>query len=499
MRRPQPRLFKGFRDVFAADIFAKQRIVDVVRTVYERYGFLPLETPSIEFVDVLGKFLPESNTPEGGIFAFRNPELGPNVPADDPNAWLALRYDLTASLARVVAAYAELKRPFRRYQLGYAWRMEKPGPGRFREFLQFDFDSVGVSGMAADAEACCVICDAFAALGFARGDYVVKVNNRKIIQGVLEHCGFTELDITAADSRAGTVVRAMDKLERLGMDGVRELLGTGRRDATSDFTAGANLDAAQIERIEEYLSAQVTSRAGFCDSVAKLVAGSLLGEEGVAELRQNDELLSALGYSEERVVFDPSIIRGMSYYTGPVYEGVLTREIVDEDGQVKQFGSVFGGGRYDNLVERFTGQKVPATGASVGVDRLAEAAKLLPQSRAARGCTADVLVTVMDKQRLADYFAMAQALRAAGINTELFLGSGGIGAQMKYADKLGIPLALIAGGDEFAAGVWQVKDLRLGRELSAQVESREEWRKGQPAQQSVPAGEVIEKIKASLQ
>ena len=492
MRRPQPRLFKGFRDVFAADIFEKQRIVDCVRAVYERYGFLPLETPSLEYVDVLGKFLPESHTPEGGIFALRNPEH--SGVDSDPNAWLALRYDLTASLARVCAQYAEIRRPFRRYQLGYAWRVEKPGPGRFREFAQFDFDSVGVPSVAADAEACCVICDAFEALGFARGEYVVKVNNRKIIQGVLERCGIAEADVTAESSQAGTVVRAMDKLERLGLTGVRELLGPGRRDQTGDFTPGAQLEPAQIELIENYLTAQSASRAAYLACTAELVAGSAAGEAGVAELAQMDSLLSALGYSEQRVVFDPGIIRGMAYYTGPVYEGVLLSEIRDEDGQLRQFGTIFGGGRYDNLVERFTGQKVPATGASVGVDRLAEAVKLLPGRPAPRSCTAEVLVTVMDKSRLADYFALAQQLRTAGINAELYLGSGGIGQQLKYADHLGIPLALIAGEDEFARGEWQLKDLRLGRELAAQVESREEWRKGQPAQQSVPAGEVVAKI-----
>ncbi|MCC7389364.1 MAG: histidine--tRNA ligase [Phycisphaerales bacterium] len=496
MTAPVPRCFRGFRDVFAGDLLLKQRMIETVRAVYERYGFLPLETPAVEFVDVLGKFLPEAGTPDGGIFSFRNPDLSPTAPDGDPDRWLALRYDLTAPLARVVAQYADLQRPFRRYQIGSVWRYEKPGPGRFREFTQFDFDSVGVPGSAADAEACCIICDVLEALGFGAGDYIINVNDRKILQGVLEVSGLAETDIGAEGSQASTVLRAIDKFDRLGRAGVVQLLGRGRKDETGDFTEGAHLEPSQIEKLEAYLDAKVASRSAVCDRLAGLVGSSPIGAEGVQELRDIDRYLTALGYGSDRVAFDPIVVRGLAYYTGPVFEGVLTKSIVDESGQARQFGSVYGGGRYDTLVERFTGERVPATGASVGVDRLLEAMKLLDGAR--RTATAQVLVTTMDKERTADYLALAQQLRRAGFATEVYLGKGAIGKQLKYADKLGYRFAVIVGGDEFAQGVAQVKDLQLGKQMADSVGSREEWRKGQPAQVTIPLGGLIDHLRGSL-
>jgi histidyl-tRNA synthetase len=496
MDRPRPRNYKGFRDTFPADLLAKQQMIDAVRKVYESYGFLPLETGAVEYVDVLGKFLPESNEPSGGIFSFRNPDLAAPRP-DDADLWLGLRYDLTAPLARVVAQYAGLPRPFRRYQLGTVWRYEKPGPGRFREFTQLDFDCVGVESVDADAEACMVICDAFEALGFSRGQYVVKVNNRKVLQGVLETCGLSDVDIQRDASQAATVLRAVDKLERLGLAGVVQLLGDGRKDESGDFTPGAQLTPAQTGRVVAYLSAKVDTRGGVCDALAELVGASAIGGEGVAELRQIDSLLGRLGFGEDQVCFDPTIIRGLGYYTGPVFEGVLALPTVDAGGQEKQFGSVFGGGRYDNLVERFTGERVGATGASVGVDRLLEAVKLL-RNGALPSATADVLITVMERERLGDYFELARKLRLAGVNAELYLAGGGIKKQLKYADKLGVPLALLIGSDEFAAGTVTVKDLRLGRELSSQIGDRDAWRKDQPAQVEVRLGDLVPKLQEML-
>lgn len=496
MTRPKPRNVRGFRDRFASDLLLKQRMIDTVRGVYEGYGFVPVDTPALEYVDVLGKFLPESATPEGGIFALRNPDLGPEAKASHPDYWMSMRYDLTAPLARVVAQNQELPKPFRRYQIGTVWRLEKPGPGRFREFTQFDFDSVGVKSVVADAEACMIMCDALAALGFDREDFVVKVNNRKIMQGVLEACGIGDADIGNIDSTGAAVLRAIDKLERLGMKGVLELLGSGRKDKSGDYTDGAGLEPKQIEKLEGYLGCGTGSRAEVCGELMSLVGDSALGREGVEELLTMDRHLTALGYGEDCVVFDPTIIRGLSYYTGPVYEGVLTREIKDEKGRPKEFGSIFGGGRYDDLVERFTGQKVPATGASAGVDRMLEAVKLLePQSRS---CTSRVLVTVMDKNHMSDYLRIGQQVRAAGIGVEVYLGSGNIGKQLKYADRMGIDLALIAGGDEFAQQEVQIKDLALGRELAAGIESNEAWRAERPAQQAVPADTLVETLKTMI-
>jgi histidyl-tRNA synthetase len=497
MGRPAARNVKGFRDLFSGDLLLKQRMIDTVRTVYERYGFVPLETPAVEFVDVLGKFLPEQQTPEGGIFAFRNPDASPAAPPDDPDLWLSLRYDLTAPLARVVAQYSQLQRPFRRYQIGSVWRYEKPGPGRYREFIQFDFDSVGVPSVAADAEACMVMCDVLEALGFARGEYAVKVNDRKIMQGILEACRLGETNINDEKSKAAAVLRAIDKLDRVGLPGVRELLGAGRKDASGDVTAGAGLAPAQIALIEAYLVARGATRAETCTRLTALVGETPAGKAGIEELSEIDRLLTSQGYADDRVSFDPSVIRGLSYYTGPVFEGLITREVLDEQGRPTQFGTVFGGGRYDGLVERFTGQQVPATGASIGVDRLLAAMSLLKADER-RAATAQVLVTVMDRARMPEYLGAARRLREAGINTEVFMGEGRIGNQLKYADKLDIPLAIVAGGLEFERSVFQVKDLRLGRALSGSIAAHDEWKKSQPAQREVAAKDLVSEVRRML-
>lgn len=493
MPRPVPRLVKGFRDIFSADVALKRALVDKVRTVYEAYGFVPLETPAVEYVDVLGKFLPESVTPAGGIFAFRNPDVAGPAVADDADSWLSLRYDLTAPLARIAAQYPDLPKPFRRYQVGPVWRYEKPGPGRFREFMQMDFDAVGVATVVADAEACCVMCDALEAIGFARGEYLVKVSNRKVMQGVLESCGLTgAFGSIAADERALAVLRAIDKLDRLGERGVVELLGRGRKDESGDFMPGANLSTAQIDTVLGYLRSGTTDRAQVCARLEHLVGRSPSGAAAVVELRQIDDALSAVECGPDRVTFDPTIIRGLAYYTGPVFEGVITKEIVDDEGQARQFGAVYGGGRYDDLVERFTGAKVPATGASIGVDRLLEAAKLCQPAR--RAATADVLIVVIERDQMQRYLAMANRCRTAGIKAETYLGEGGMRAQIKYADRLGIPFALICGGNEIERGVVQIKDLVAGAAAAANVESREAWRSGQTSQVEVPETTFVEEL-----
>jgi histidyl-tRNA synthetase len=487
LARPEPRLVKGFRDIFARDVALKREMIDTVRRVYERYGYIPLETPAVEFVDVLGKFLPEADKPDGGIFAFPNPDFDrPLVFGTHPDYWLSLRYDLTAPLARVAAQYVELPKPYRRYQIGTVWRYEKPGPGRFREFMQFDFDAVGTPRLAADAEVCCVICDAMEALGFGRSDYVVKVNDRKIMQGVLEVC-------EAGNEKSLAVLRAIDKLDRLGEAGVIDLLGPGRVDETGDKMAGAGLSKDQINVVLRYLRSGSAERGKVVADLDQLVGQTPTGKSGVAELREIDEYLRTLGYQDDRVSFDPTVIRGLAYYTGPVFEGVITKPIQDEEGITRQFGSVYGGGRYDDLVERFTGVKVPATGASIGVDRMLEALKLVRESGST--ATAQVLVVVVEQNRTIWYLEMAQKLRNAGLNAEVFLGEGGLGKQVKYADKVGIPYALIAGGDEFARGVVQIKDMAAGAAAAEKVASRDEWRKGQPAQREIPIGDVVAELR----
>lgn len=497
--RPEPRLVKGFRDLFAQDASLKREMIDTVRAVYERYGYMPLETPALEYVDVLGKFLPESATPAGGIFSFRNPDFAEGQ--GDAEKWLSLRYDLTTPLARVAAQYQqELPKPFRRYQVGSVYRYEKPGPGRFREFMQFDFDAVGVPSVLADAEVCAVICDAFGALGFERGEYSVRVNNRKILTGVLEACGFINSDSDAnitQNENGLAVLRAIDKLDRLGIKGVQELLGEGRKDESGDFTPGAKLSSQQIQLVLDYLQAgqDTSSRDGVLANLTTLVNNTRTGSAGIEELFKINNALTTMGYDETMVAFDPTIVRGLAYYTGPVFEGVITKQITDSEGQKRQFGSVYGGGRYDDLVERFTGVKVPATGASIGVDRMLEAMKLIrgPRPQA----TAKVLVLVIDPPRMPWYLQTTQKLRRAGIPTEMYLGEGGFKAQLKYADKLGIPLAVVAGGNELDKGVVQIKDLIAGKQLSVAT-SKDQRTPGGFAQREVPEASLIEEIKKSL-
>ncbi len=360
--RPVPRVPRGFRDLEAADVIARRKMLATISEVYERFGFEPLETPAIEYLDALGKFLPESDTPAGGVFSLR----------DDDSRWIALRYDLTAPLSRYYALNANrLTSPYRRYQIGPVWRQEKPGPGRFKEFYQCDFDTVGTESMVADAEICAVVATCFEALGIGRGDYILRLNNRKVLNGVLDAIALPE----DSDSRL-SVLRAIDKLDRLGTKGVRQLLGKGRLDDSGDFTEGAGLGSEQIEIVAGYLEATADDRAGVCARLRELVGASEVGAEGIRELEEIHQLLDAMDLGQEQVIFDPSVVRGLAYYTGPVVEAVLTID-VEEEGEKKEVGSVLGGGRYDDLVERFTGTRIPATGGSIGVDRLLAALELV--------------------------------------------------------------------------------------------------------------------------
>ena len=452
--RPTPRLPKGLRDIEAAELRQQQDMLGKIRAVYERYGFEPLETPAFEYTDALGKFLPDQDRPNEGVFSFQ--DVASETRGDkDPGEWVSLRYDLTAPLARYVAQnYQDMPKPFRRYAVGPVWRNEKPGPGRFRQFMQFDADTVGAESVAADAEMCMLAADTLEALGIKRGDYVIKVNNRKVLDGLREVVGLAGPE---NDAKWLTVMRALDKLDRLGDRGVRELLGKGRKDESGDFTPGAMLSDAAIDRILSFTGwgEQGSSSASTANNVAvtlanfeTAVSGSAAGREGTDDLKMLAELVEASGYGADRIRIDPSVIRGLEYYTGPVFEAELTFEVKDEKGRPVRFGSVGGGGRYDDLVARFTGQKVPATGFSIGVSRLQAALAALNKDKAS---TADgpVIVTVMEKERIADYQKMVQALRTAGIRAELYLGNPKkFGKQLEYADKRDSPCVVIQGSDE---------------------------------------------------
>ncbi|WP_127107359.1 histidine--tRNA ligase [Pararhodobacter zhoushanensis] len=486
-RRPQAETPKGFRDYFGAEVTARKEMLDRIARVYHRYGFDPLETSAVETVEALGKFLPDVDRPNEGVFAWQ----------EDEKDWVALRYDLTAPLARVAAQYRnDLPSPYRRYAMGPVWRNEKPGPGRFRQFYQCDADTVGASTVAADAEICAMLADVFEDLGLG-GDFIVRINNRKVLNGVMEAAGVLDpADPEKFAEERGIVLRAIDKLDRLGEAGVRALIGEGRKDDSGDFTKGAGLPDASADIVLAFTAARRDSGAETCAELRRLVGDSVMGAEGVAELEEMAALLAAQGYGADRVVIDPSVVRGLGYYTGPVYEAELTFEILDEKGRKRQFGSVAGGGRYDDLVKRFTGQAVPATGVSIGVDRLLAA--LTAKGRVVADTAGPVVVTVMDRTRMADYQAMVRDLRRAGIRAEVYLGNPkNFGNQLKYADKRNSPVAIIQGSDEAARGVVQVKDLVLGAKI-AENATLEEW-KERPAQVEVPLADLVATVKAMLE
>ncbi|MFG6568884.1 histidine--tRNA ligase [Sulfitobacter sp. 1A13679] len=486
--RPKAQTPKGFRDYFGTEVTHRAEMLNKIAAVYHRYGFDALESSGVETVEALGKFLPDVDRPNEGVFAWQEDAEG-----DKPGDWLALRYDLTAPLARVYSQHRnDLPMPYRRYAMGPVWRNEKPGPGRFRQFYQCDADTVGAPSVAADAEICAMLADCLEEVGIARGDYVVRVNNRKVLNGVLEVAGLSGDD---KEAERGIVLRAIDKLDRLGPEGVRALLGEGRKDDSGDFTKGAGLGEAQAEVVMGFMQAKRETGAETVARLRDLVAGSEVGVQGVDELQLISDLLAAGGYGPDRVEIDPSVVRGLGYYTGPVFEAELTFEIKDEKGRARNFGSVAGGGRYDDLVKRFTGQEVPATGVSIGVDRLLAA--LAAKGRLEAEATGPVVVTVMDRDRMADYQAMVAELRQAGIRAEVYLGNPkNFGNQMKYADKRQSPVVVIEGGDEKDRGVVQIKDMVLGAQL-AQEASHDEW-KERPNQYEVPRGDLIKAVRDIL-
>ena len=477
--KPKARRPRGFEDRSGAVIRAERTLVAAAGAVYERWGFDPLETPAFEYADALGKFLPDAERPNEGVFALQ----------DDDEQWMALRYDLTAPLARFAAErFQDLAKPFRRYQFGEVWRNEKPGPGRFRQFVQCDADTVGAPGPAADAEMIALASDVMQAAGLRPGEYVIRVNDRRLLDGVLESLG------PAAAGKRLAVLRAIDKLDRLGREGVELLLGAGRKDESGDVTEGAGLDAAQRQRVLDFVEAGGGARA---EVAARLqgVVGDGAGRAGLEALEEIDALLGALNVDERQAAFDPSIVRGLGYYTGPVFEAELLAAATYDDGKPIQFGSVGGGGRYDDLVARFTGQTVPATGFSFGVSRFAAALAALGRLDEAEPDPL-VIVIAADKSESARYFQMAAELRAQGFRAEAFVGGGNMGKQLKYADKRGADWAVIEGGDERERGEVTIKDLKLGARLAQDIEDNKAWREDQPAQFTLPRAGFAAALKA---
>jgi histidyl-tRNA synthetase len=509
------RLPRGFADRHADDIRAVEAMMAKIRAVYELYGFDPVDQPLIEYTDALGKFLPDQDRPNEGVFSFQ----------DDDDQWLSLRYDLTAPMARFVAEnYDRLPKPYRSYRSGWVFRNEKPGPGRFRQFMQFDADTVGTPGVAADAEMAMMMADVMEALDIRPGQYVIRINNRKVLDGVLEAIGL------GGDENAGrrlTVLRAIDKLDKVGPEGVRALLGEGRLDESGDFTKGAGLGEEQIEKVGRFIDFakwhELTSdRAGkSVQSTLNEDGGDWVDDEqnprdlftaldasfgenetasqGIHELKEIAALVSAAGYDSSRIRIDPSVVRGLEYYTGPVYEAELLAEIPNEDGQIVRFGSVGGGGRYDGLVSRFRGEPVPATGFSIGVSRLMTALKNLGKLDSSE-VVAPVVVLVMDRdtESLGRYQKMVSDLRKAGIRAEMYLGGAGMKAQLKYADRRGSPIAVIQGGNERAEGVVQLKDLIEGARQAAAIADHAEYKEARPGQVTVAEADLVAEVKKIL-
>ena len=479
---------RGFADIAAADLAAAEAMMAKIREVYALYGFEAVETPFVEYTQALGKFLPDLDRPNEGVFSFQ----------DDDEQWLSLRYDLTAPLARYVAEnYERLPKPYRSYRAGWVFRNEKPGPGRFRQFMQFDADTVGASSPAADAEICMMAADCLEALGVRRGDYVVKVNNRKVLDGVMEAIGLGGAENAG---RRLIVLRAIDKLDRLGPEGVRALLGEGRKDESGDFTKGAGLQQDVISRVLAYTAARAQTNAATVAALRAAVAGSASGEAGVAELEEIAALAQAGGYAQDRVLLDPSVVRGLEYYTGPVFEAELTFEVKDEAGRPVRFGSVGGGGRYDGLVARFRDEPVPATGFSVGVSRLLSALKAINSPIVAQAAKpGPVVVLAMDRDRMGDYQKLAATLRGAGVAAEIYLGEGKMNAQLKYADRRGSLCAIIQGSNEReAAGGRQVvvRDLALGAELAKANKDRADYLEMRArAQTTIPEADMVGRVR----
>jgi len=468
---------RGFPDKRESLIHAQAGLVETITGVYRQWGFEALETSAFEYADALGKFLPDDDRPNAGVFAIQ----------DDDEQWMSLRYDLTAPLARFVAeAGQSLGKPFRRYAAGPVWRNEKPGPGRFREFWQCDADTIGAPGYHADAEMIAMGAEALRAVGMAPGEFVIRVNTRRLLNGVLDGVG-----ATSADTRLA-ILRALDKLDRLGAEGVADLLGAGRMDESGDYTKGAGLGASEVTRVLAFAQAGADTRAETLANLVKATGDTEEGKAGLVELEAIAKALEALGAPEGDVVIDPSVVRGLEYYTGPVYEAELLREVTGEDGKTYRIGSIGGGGRYDDLVARFTGETVPATGFSIGISRLAAAMQIMGETEKLDG---PVVVLNFDKEDPTSALQLATELRRAGIRAEAYMGASGMRPQMKYADRRSSPAVVMVGEDELAKGTVTIKDLEMGALKAKAIKSNEEYREARPGQFEVPRAEMIEAIR----
>ena len=426
--KPSKELPLGFVDRQEKELLVRDFIISNIKEVMIKYGFRYLETPSFEYSDSIGKFLPDKDRPDEGVFSFK-----------DENKWLSLRYDLTAPLARYVAKnFLEIPKPFKRYQLGTVWRNEKPGPGRFREFLQFDADFVGTNSPQADAELCVMISEILEKCSLNKSEYIIKISSRKITEKL-----FKKLNIKDNQQKL-TALRALDKIDRLGWEGVRQLLGEGRKDKSGDFTKGANLSSKDIEIIEKELKKKTPET------------------EDLVEILKIFE-----DYNFSNFEFDPSIIRGLEYYTGAIFEVNLKFDVKNDKGKTIQFGSIGGGGRYDNLVNNFGNYDAPATGISIGLDRLVYA--LMQKKEFKIKQSKPVVICVFDKNLMKEYISLQALLRTGGIGAEIYPGESKLKKQMEYANKIKSPAVILYGADEIKLGKPTIRNLNSGEEKSIEI------------------------------
>jgi len=428
--KPSKELPLGFVDRQEKELLTRDFITSNIKEVMIKYGFQYLETPSFEYTDSIGKFLPDKERPDQGVFSFK-----------DEQNWLSLRYDLTAPLARYIAKnYLEIPKPFKRYQLGTVWRNEKPGPGRFREFLQFDADYVGTKNLQADAELCVLISEILEKCGLSKEDYTIKISSRKFTEEL-----FNELKIQSKEQSAVTL-RALDKIDRLGWEEVKKILGKGRKDKSGDIIKGAELSEDQIKVLE------------------KKIKETNPNTDDILEIMRIFEAYDFTNYQ-----YDPSVIRGLEYYTGPIFEVNLNFEVKNSKGKTIQFGSIGGGGRYDNLVSNFGNLDCPATGISIGIDRLVYA--LMQKKEFNIKSNKPVVICVFSKANIKDYIEILKKLREENISSEIYPGEGNLKKQMQYANKIGSPAVILLGEDEIKSGKATLRDLKSGKESSTEIEN----------------------------
>ena len=467
--KPPVDLPGGFIDRKEKELVIRDFLIKQIKEVMTKYGFEFLETPSFEFTESLGKFLPDKDRPSEGVFSF-----------EDSKKWLSLRYDLTAPLARFTAKNFDiLPRPFKRYQLGTVWRNEKPGPGRFREFLQFDADYIGTNNLLSDSELCVLISEILEKCGLSNNEFNIKVSNRKLSKGLLE-----DLDIKNQNQQSISL-RAIDKLDRVGIEGVKLLLGKGRKDKSGDFTEGAKLEAKQIDKIIEFLNSKGLNQ------LEQIGCKNKLFLEGILELKQIVKNFNFFKFNNFKI--DPAVVRGLAYYTGPIFEAELTFKVKNEKGIDIEFGSIGGGGRYDDLVRRFKNQDCPATGISIGLDRLLYA--LNQKNIFNFNQKNPVLICVLDKKYMDYYFKILNLLRSNNINSEIYVGTSNFKAQLKYADKRNCKYVIICGDNEVSKELVTLKNLVIGSKVSEDIKSRKDWTESKDAQKTFPLSDLLKVIK----